>query len=138
MVVDAEARLAAIRGDSERDGTCFKMKRDPRVTRVGAVLRRLSLDELPQILNIVVGEMSVVGPRPALPREVLTYQAAQRERLVGKPGLTCVWQVTGRANIPFERQVELDVGYLRNRSLFTDMVLILKTIPAVLTARGAY
>ena len=138
MVVDAEARLAAIRGSSERDGTCFKMKRDPRVTHVGALLRRLSLDELPQILNIVRGEMSVVGPRPALPREVLTYAADQRERLVGKPGLTCVWQVSGRADIPFERQVELDVTYLRNRSLLTDIGLILRTIPAVLSARGAY
>lgn len=138
MVVDAESRLAAIRHGSERDGTCFKMKRDPRVTRVGAVLRRLSLDELPQVLNIFAGEMSVVGPRPALPREVLSYGPAQRERLVGKPGLTCVWQVSGRADIPFERQVELDVGYLRNRSLFTDIGLILRTIPAVLMARGAY
>ena len=93
---------------------------------------------LPQILHIVRGELSVVGPRPALPREVLTYAADQRERLVGKPGLTCVWQVSGRADIPFERQVELDVTYLRNRSLLTDIGLILRTIPAVLSARGAY
>jgi len=138
MVIDAEARLAAIRERSERDGTCFKMKRDPRVTRVGAVLRRLSLDELPQLINIFAGDMSVVGPRPALPREVVGYRRDVRERLAGKPGLTCTWQVSGRANIPFEQQVELDVAYLRTRSLLTDLVLILRTIPAVVTARGAY
>jgi lipopolysaccharide/colanic/teichoic acid biosynthesis glycosyltransferase len=138
MVVDAEARLAAIRAQSERDGPCFKMKQDPRVTRVGAVLRRLSLDELPQLLNILSGDMSLVGPRPALPSEVLSYSPAARERLAGKPGLTCTWQVSGRANIPFEEQVELDVAYLRTRSLMTDLVLMLRTIPAVLTARGAY
>jgi exopolysaccharide biosynthesis WecB/TagA/CpsF family protein len=138
MVVDAEARLAAIREQSERDGTCFKMKRDPRLTRVGAVLRRLSLDELPQLINIAAGDMSVVGPRPALPREVIGYPAEARARLMGKPGLTCTWQVSGRANIPFERQVELDVSYLRTRSLLADLALILRTVPAVITARGAY
>lgn len=138
MVVDAEARLATIRAQSDRDGTCFKMKHDPRVTRVGAILRRLSLDELPQLLNILSGQMSLVGPRPALPREVLTYTPAALQRLGGKPGLTCTWQVTGRANIPFEQQVELDVAYLRSRSLLTDLLLIARTIPAVLTARGAY
>ncbi len=138
MVVDAEARLAALRTQSDRDATCFKMKRDPRVTRVGAILRRLSLDELPQLLNILCGEMSLVGPRPALPGEVLSYTAAARERLAGRPGLTCTWQVSGRADIPFEQQVELDVEYLRTRSMMTDMVLMLRTIPAVLTARGAY
>lgn len=138
MVVDAERRLAAIQSQSERDGTCFKMKRDPRITRVGAVLRRLSFDELPQLFNIVSGEMSVVGPRPALPREVLTYAPEERERLAGRPGLTCTWQVSGRAEIPFARQVELDIDYLRNRSFLRDISLILQTIPAVLTARGAY
>jgi exopolysaccharide biosynthesis WecB/TagA/CpsF family protein len=138
MVIDAEARLAAIRTRSERDGTCFKMKRDPRVTRVGAALRRLSLDELPQLINIFAGDMSVVGPRPALPREVVGYHVDARARLMGKPGLTCTWQVSGRADIPFERQVELDVTYLRSRSLLADMALILRTVPAVITARGAY
>ncbi len=138
MVVDAEARLAAIRAQSDRDATCFKMKHDPRVTRVGAILRRLSLDELPQLLNILCGEMSLVGPRPALPGEVLSYTAAARERLAGRPGLTCTWQVSGRADIPFEQQVALDVEYLRTRSMMTDVVLMLRTIPAVLTARGAY
>jgi len=138
MVVDAEARLAAIRAASERDGTCFKMKRDPRVTLVGTWLRRLSLDELPQLLNIVQGSMSVVGPRPALPREVLTYDRISRARLLGAPGLTCTWQVSGRADIPFEQQVRLDVEYLQRRSLWQDLLLIARTVPAVLTARGAY
>ena len=85
-----------------------------------------------------MGHMAVVGPRPALPREVITYQPAARERLAGRPGLTCTWQVSGRANIPFERQVEMDIAYLRSRSMFKDLELILRTIPAVLTARGAY
>jgi len=138
MAVDAEARLAAIMAQSERDGTCFKMRHDPRVTRVGAVLRRLSLDELPQLFNIAVGDMSIVGPRPALPHEVLAYAPEQRERLVGRPGLTCTWQVSGRAEIPFEQQVRLDIEYLRTRSFFKDIALILRTVPAVLTARGAY
>ncbi|WP_226018089.1 WecB/TagA/CpsF family glycosyltransferase [Novosphingobium sp. FKTRR1] len=138
MVIDAEARLAAIRERSERDGTCFKMKHDPRVTRVGAALRRLSLDELPQLINIFAGDMSVVGPRPALPREVVGYQPDARARLMGKPGLTCTWQVSGRANVPFEQQVELDVKYLRSRSILADLALIVRTVPAVITARGAY
>ena len=138
MVVDAEVQLDAIRAQSDRDGTCFKMKRDPRVTRVGAILRRLSLDELPQLLNILCGQMSLVGPRPALLREVLCYTPAARERLAGRPGLTCTWQVSGRADIPFEQQVELDVAYLRTRSMMTDLLLMARTIPAVLTARGAY
>ncbi|MDZ3830808.1 MAG: WecB/TagA/CpsF family glycosyltransferase [Sphingopyxis sp.] len=138
MVIDAEARLAAIRAQSERDGTCFKMKRDPRITRVGALLRRLSLDELPQLFNIAAGDMSVVGPRPALPGEVLRYAPEQRERLAGLPGLTCTWQVSGRADIPFEQQALLDIAYLRGRSFLQDLALIFRTIPAVLTARGAY
>ncbi len=137
MVIDAEARLAAIAALSERDGN-FKMKRDPRVTRVGAVLRRLSLDELPQLINIAAGDMSVVGPRPALPQEVLAYGPAQRARLGGRPGLTCTWQVSGRADIPFEQQVELDVAYLNSRSLVQDLMLVPRTVPAVLSARGAY
>ncbi len=137
MVVDAEARLATIQAQSERDGN-FKMKRDPRVTRVGAVLRRTSADELPQLINILLGDMSIVGPRPALPREVVGYDAVSRARLYGLPGLTCTWQVSGRADIPFDEQVALDVDYLRQRSLWGDIKLILKTIPAVISARGAY
>lgn len=138
MVVDAETRLADLVTHSERDGTCLKMRRDPRVTRIGALLRRLSLDELPQLFNVVSGEMSLVGPRPGLPREVLALAPHQRERLAGRPGLTCTWQVSGRAEIPFEQQVRLDIEYLRTRSFMKDIVLILRTVPAVLTARGAY
>ncbi len=138
MAVDAEARRKALLEHSERDGTCFKMKHDPRITRVGRWLRRLSLDELPQIFNVLRGEMSIVGPRPALPQEVLTYNDQSRQRLQGAPGLTCSWQVEGRANIPFEQQVELDIEYLQHRSIWRDLVLIVKTIPAVLTGRGAY
>jgi exopolysaccharide biosynthesis WecB/TagA/CpsF family protein len=138
MHVDAEARLAAIRALSDRDGTSFKMRDDPRVTRVGRLLRRLSIDELPQLINIVAGDMTVVGPRPALVREVLDYAPAQRRRLAGRPGLTCTWQVSGRAEIPFARQAELDIAYLERRSFLTDLKLILLTVPAVLTARGAY
>ncbi len=137
MVVDAEARLAQIAEQSEREGN-FKMKRDPRVTRVGALLRRASLDELPQLINIVRGQMSIVGPRPALPREVVDYDEASLQRLGGLPGLTCTWQVSGRADIPFDQQVQLDVDYLQQRSLWGDIKLIAKTIPAVITARGAY
>ncbi len=138
MHVDAEARLAAIRAQSDRAGTSFKMRDDPRVTRVGRLLRRLSLDELPQLFNIIAGDMSVVGPRPALVREVLDYTPAQRQRLSGRPGLTCTWQVSGRAEIPFAVQAELDIAYLERRSFLTDLKLILLTVPAVLTARGAY
>lgn len=138
MVVDAEACLAGLVAQSDRDDTCFKMRRDPRVTRVGTLLRRLSLDELPQLLNVVSGEMSLVGPRPGLPREVLALAPHQRERLAGRPGLTCTWQVSGRAEIPFEQQVRLDIEYLRTRSFLKDIALILRTVPAVLTARGAY
>jgi exopolysaccharide biosynthesis WecB/TagA/CpsF family protein len=138
MCIDAEARRAALLTQSERDGVCFKMKRDPRITQVGSWLRRMSLDELPQVLNVVRGEMSIVGPRPALPQEVLTYNDRARERLHGLPGLTCTWQVSGRANIPFEQQVELDIDYVRRPSVGRDLWLILRTVPAVLTGRGAY
>jgi exopolysaccharide biosynthesis WecB/TagA/CpsF family protein len=138
MAVDAEARLAAIRAQSERDGVCFKMKQDPRITRVGRWLRRLSLDELPQLFNVVKGDMSIVGPRPALPNEVLAYDDDVRGRLRGAPGLTCTWQVSGRAEIPFEEQARLDIDYLESRTLVTDLKLIAQTVPAVISGRGAY
>jgi len=138
MAVDAEARRQKLLAQSERDGICFKMKQDPRITATGRWLRRLSLDELPQILNVFRGEMSIVGPRPALPQEVIVYNERALNRLNGAPGLTCSWQVSGRANIPFEKQVELDIDYLETRSLFGDLMLIVKTVPAVITGRGAY
>lgn len=138
MVVDAEKLLARLADRSERAGACFKLARDPRVTRVGRVLRRWSLDELPQLLNVMQGHMSVVGPRPALPREVLQYDAAALPRLAGQPGLTCEWQVSGRADLPFDDQVRLDIKYLTSRSLVGDLGLVLRTVPAVVSARGAY
>lgn len=138
MVIDAEERRAALLDNSERDEICFKMRRDPRITRVGALLRRFSLDELPQILNVALGSMSLVGPRPALPSEVATYAGRSWQRLLGKPGITCIWQVSGRAEIAFDTQVEMDIAYLGRRSLLTDLHLLLRTIPAVVGGRGAY
>jgi exopolysaccharide biosynthesis WecB/TagA/CpsF family protein len=138
MAVDAEARRTALLAESERDGTCFKMKRDPRITRVGSFIRRASLDELPQLINVVKGDMSIVGPRPALPQEVITYCDRHRARLLGKPGITCIWQVSGRAEIPFEQQVVMDIRYLRRKSLRQDISLIARTIPAIVSGRGAY
>ena len=138
MIVDAERRRQSLLHRSERDSVCFKMVRDPRITRAGRWLRRTSLDELPQILNVLRGEMSLVGPRPALPIEVVTYTAKSRARLGGLPGITGSWQVAGRAEIPFERQVEMDSRYLRERSLLLDLSLLARTVPAVLSGRGAY
>lgn len=138
MVPDAEARRAELLAQSERDGVCFKMKRDPRITRVGGWLRKTSLDELPQLLNVLRGDMSIVGPRPALPDEVVTYADGSWPRLAGKPGITCTWQVSGRADIPFERQVVMDIEYLGRKSILHDFALMLRTVPAVLTSRGAY
>lgn len=138
MAVDAEKRRAALLAQSERDGTCFKMKRDPRITRIGGLLRRASLDELPQLINVVRGDMSIVGPRPALPQEVITYDERARQRLMGRPGLTCTWQVSGRAEIPFEQQVEMDIAYLEKRGLVTDLKLLAQTVPAVISGKGAY
>lgn len=138
MAVDAEARRQRLLAKSEREGVCFKMQLDPRVTSVGRWIRRLSLDELPQIFNVLRGEMSIVGPRPALPQEVIAYDCRALNRLNGAPGLTCSWQVSGRADIPFETQVELDIDYLETRSFFGDLKLIARTVPAVVSGRGAY
>jgi lipopolysaccharide/colanic/teichoic acid biosynthesis glycosyltransferase len=114
------------------------MKRDPRITRVGRVLRKLSLDELPQVINVVRGEMSIVGPRPPVPSEVAEYRPGDRRRLEVRPGLTCLWQVSGRSDIPFDGQVSLDVEYIETRSLWQDLVILARTVPAVLLGRGAY
>lgn len=116
----------------------FKMKSDPRVTQVGRVLRRYSLDELPQLWCVLNGDMSLVGPRPPLPSEVENYTVAHRRRLDVQPGLTCIWQVSGRADIPFVRQVMLDVEYIESQSLKLDLQLLLTTIPAVVKGKGAY
>ena len=138
MVTDAERVRKELEAHSERDGVCFKMRRDPRITRIGAMLRRTSLDELPQLFNVLGGEMSLVGPRPALPQEVAAYWDRALQRLDAKPGITCVWQVSGRAEIPFAEQVEMDIDYVERHGPLRDVSLLARTIPAVLTGRGAY
>ncbi len=120
------------------DSVTFKIRRDPRITWIGRIIRKTSIDELPQLFNVLKGDMSLVGPRPALPIEVEKYTPEQRRRLAVQPGLTCFWQVRGRANLPFEEQVKLDIEYIEKRSLLIDMQLLAETVPAVLCARGAY
>jgi lipopolysaccharide/colanic/teichoic acid biosynthesis glycosyltransferase len=139
MYLDAEHRLAELQSQNEvRGGVIFKMKKDPRITRVGSFIRKTSIDELPQLWNVIRGDMSLVGPRPALESEVARYTIEERVRLMAKPGLTCIWQVSGRSDIPFSQQVLLDEDYLYRQSLFTDIKLLLQTIPAVLRGKGAY
>ena len=139
MVSDAEDTRKALEANNEMtSGVLFKIKDDPRITKVGRFLRKTSIDELPQLFNVLKGDMSLVGPRPPLPDEVRDYQRSDCRRLEALPGITCIWQVSGRSNIPFDQQVELDINYIRNQSLGLDLVLLLKTIPAVLFARGAY
>ena len=139
MFQDAEQRLAALKERNEMaGGVIFKMREDPRITRVGKFIRRASIDELPQLWNVFRGDMSLVGPRPPLPSEVAEYDLRDRRRLHVKPGITCIWQVSGRSDIPFEQQVELDVDYIYTQSLATDIKLLLQTVPAVVLGRGAY
>lgn len=137
MCVDAEDQWDALRSAQGHASPRFKMGCDPRVLRTGRWLRRFSLDELPQLWNVVLGDLSLVGPRPALPEEVAEYGARHRQRLSVIPGLTCIWQVSGRSMVPFEQQVEMDLTYMRTRSLLLDVQLILRTVPAVLAGRGA-
>jgi exopolysaccharide biosynthesis polyprenyl glycosylphosphotransferase len=137
MVADAEDLKAKLMAHNEQTGPVFKMARDPRITRVGRFIRRFSIDELPQLINILRGEMSIVGPRPPVPSEVTKYEAWQRRRLSVRPGLTCVWQVSGRNQISFEEWMYLDMQYIDHWSLAHDFQLILKTVPVVLTGRGA-
>jgi exopolysaccharide biosynthesis polyprenyl glycosylphosphotransferase len=137
MVVNADAMVAQLREKNEMGGPVFKIKHDPRVTPVGRWLRRLSLDELPQLYNVLIGDMSLVGPRPPLPREVAQYDRWQRRRLSMKPGITCLWQVSGRNNLPFETWMKLDLEYIDNWSLWLDIKILLRTIYAVTTGHGA-
>lgn len=134
---DSPEMLAKLAALNEMDGPAFKIKNDPRITKVGHFIRRTSLDELPQLFNIFLGDMSIVGPRPPLVSEVAQYTDYQRQRLLVKQGLTCYWQCSGRNNINFDEWVELDLKYIRERSLWTDIKIILKTIPAVLSGDGA-
>ncbi|MBO9310687.1 MAG: sugar transferase [Chloroflexus sp.] len=138
MYVDAEQRLRELQAQNEADGPVFKMKRDPRVTRVGRVIRKLSIDELPQLFNVLKGEMSLVGPRPALPSEVAKYTYEQIGRLHAIPGITGLQQVSGRSDLDFKRWVELDLQYIAEQSIWKDIEILLRTIPAVLLGRGAY
>lgn len=128
MVVNAEELKKNLEKENEMSGPMFKIKKDPRVTRVGRFIRKTSIDELPQLINVLKGNMSLVGPRPSLPKEVEAFEPWMKERLTVLPGLTCIWQVSGRNNIPFKEWMELDIKYVRERSYFLDLKLIFKTI----------
>lgn len=138
MVVDAEERIAELREKNEFDGVLFKMRRDPRITAIGARLRKLSLDELPQLFNVLLGDMSLVGPRPPLPDEVTGYAAHVHRRLVVKPGLTGLWQVSGRSDLSWDESVRLDLRYVENWSLALDLQILWKTFAVILKGSGAY
>jgi lipopolysaccharide/colanic/teichoic acid biosynthesis glycosyltransferase len=138
MYADAEQRLAELAASNEVSGPVFKMRLDPRVTRVGQLLRRTSLDELPQLLNILSGEMSLVGPRPPLPKEVAQYRPSDLVRLSVKPGLTCLWQISGRSTVGFDEWMEFDREYVRRMSLQLDLSILMRTVWAVLSCKGAF
>ena len=138
MKEDAESRRDDLESLNEADGPVFKIKSDPRVTRVGGYLRRWSLDELPQFVNVLRGEMSLVGPRPPLPSEVETYNGWEWQRLLARPGLTCIWQVNGRSGVDFQSWVEMDLEYIASWRPGLDFQLLAKTVPAVLKRDGAY
>lgn len=139
MYIDAEERKNALLAQNEMSGgVLFKMKHDPRITRIGQLIRKASIDELPQLWNVLIGDMSLVGPRPPLPSEVDHYSLSDRRRLDVIPGITCIWQISGRSDIPFPQQVELDIQYIDSQSILTDLKILLKTIPAVLLGKGAY
>ncbi len=139
MVQHAEAAKTQLADQNQHaEGVTFKMKRDPRITKTGRWIRKLSLDEAPQVWSVLKGEMALVGPRPPVPQEVRKYNAFQLRRLTVKPGLTCLWQIGGRANIDFAGQVRLDLQYIYSESLWKDVKILFKTIPAVLMGKGAY
>jgi exopolysaccharide biosynthesis polyprenyl glycosylphosphotransferase len=139
MYADAEARKAELLAQNEmQGGVIFKVKNDPRITKMGRFIRKTSIDELPQLWNVFKGDMSLVGPRPPVPQEVAEYSLSDRRRLDTTPGITCIWQVSGRSEISFHDQVALDVAYIENQSFWGDVRILLQTIPAVLLGRGAY
>ncbi|KMP97147.1 multidrug MFS transporter [Bacillus wiedmannii] len=138
MVTDAEEQLKDLLQHNEVSGAMFKMKEDPRVTKIGKFIRKTSIDELPQLLNVLRGEMSLVGPRPPLPREVKEYTAYDKQRLFVTPGCTGLWQVTERNSVGFNEMVELDLEYIRNRNVFYDMKIIFKTIKVLLGSNNAF
>lgn len=139
MYVGASGRKEELLSRNQSaDGVIFKLKSDPRVTPLGRFLRKTSIDELPQLFCVLLGNMSLVGPRPPLPEEVRQYTLEDRKRLNVIPGLTCLWQIRGRSDIPFSQQVKLDKEYIRSQSIWNDLVILLKTVPAIISGRGAY
>ena len=138
MNQNAELQKNSLASMNEHSGPAFKMKKDPRITKIGAYLRRYSIDELPQLFNIVLGDMAIVGPRPPLLSEVKQYENWQKMRLSVKPGLTCIWQISGRSRIDFATWVRMDLRYIEKASLILDIIIIAKTFSAVVRADGAY
>ncbi len=138
MCLDAEQRLKELLARNQhKDGVTFKIKDDPHITSAGRWLRKFSFDELPQFYNVLIGDMSLVGPRPPVPREVALYTPADRRRLAAKPGITCIWQISGRSEIDFSGQVQLDVHYIESQSFWVDVKILARTVPAVLSGKGA-
>ena len=137
MVHNAEDLLESLMSKNEMDGPVFKIKDDPRITKIGKFIRKTSLDELPQLFNVLKGDMSLVGPRPPIPREVIQYNKYQYQRLLVKQGITCYWQISGRNNIDFDEWVELDLKYIKERNLFKDIYIILMTLPVLLGDKNA-
>lgn len=138
MYVNADEKLNEMMKDNEQTGHAFKIKDDPRITKTGKVIRRFSIDELPQLINIIKGDMSIVGPRPILTFQMEECSEYERQRLVVQPGLTCYWQIGGRSDVTWEEWVQLDLDYIEDMSLWTDIKMIVRTVPAVLCGNGAY
>lgn len=139
MVLNADRiKEQLLKQNDHSNSITFKMKKDPRVTWIGRIIRKTSIDELPQFWSVLKGDMTLVGPRPAVPSEVAQYSKDARKRLTVKPGLTCIWQVSGRSDVPFEQQLKMDMEYILKSSFLFDIKLLLATVPAVVTARGAY
>lgn len=138
MCIDAENKLEDLLKHNEVDGAMFKMKEDPRVTKIGKFIRKTSIDELPQLVNVLRGDMSLVGPRPPLMREVVEYSLYDKQRLLVKPGCTGLWQVSGRNHVGFDEMVALDLKYISNQSLFLDLSIMIKTLIVIFNPNGAY
>ena len=138
MSKGADRQMLELMESNEQTGHAFKIKNDPRITRVGRIIRRFSIDELPQLINVIKGDMSVVGPRPILTFQMEECSEYEKQRLLVRPGLTCYWQISGRANIKWEKWIELDLDYIEDMSLWTDIKIIVRTVPAVFDREGAY